>query len=67
MLLALQKKNSKPIFEDPNIVSLVENLQNKTGISVELFHNKNRGGRIIFKYTNLAQLDQLVKAIIEKY
>jgi len=61
------KKNSKPILEDPNIVSLVEDLQNKTGISVELFYNKKKGGRIIFKYSNLAQLDQLIKAILEKY
>ena len=61
------KRNSKSTSEDPNIVSLIENLQNKTGISVQLFHNKNKGGRIIFKYSNLAQLDQLVKAIIEKY
>ena len=61
------KRNSKSTSEDPNIVSLIENLQNKTGISVQLFHNKNKGGRIIFKYSNIAQLDQLIKAIIEKY
>jgi ParB family transcriptional regulator, chromosome partitioning protein len=38
--ISLQKKIKAKLQKIPNIVSLIENLQNKTGISVELFHNK---------------------------
>jgi len=53
--------------EDPNIVSLVEDIQNKTGMSVSISHKKNKGGRISFEYTNLAQLDHLIKTIKDNY
>ena len=53
--------------EDPNIVSLVEDIQNKTGMSVSISHKKNKGGRVTFEYTNLGQLDHLIKAIKENY
>ena len=53
--------------EDPNILSLVEDIQNKTGMSVSISHKKNKGGRISFEYTNLAQLDHLIKTIKDNY
>jgi len=53
--------------EDPNIVSLVDDIQNKTGMSVSISHKKNKGGRISFEYTNLAQLDHLIKTIKDNY
>jgi ParB family chromosome partitioning protein len=60
------KKRTKQA-EDPNILSLVEDIQNKTGMSVSISHKKNKGGRISFEYTNLAQLDHLIKTIKENY
>ncbi len=60
------KKRTKQA-EDPNILSLVEDIQNKTGMSVSISHKKNKGGRISFEYTNLAQLDHLIKTIKDNY
>ena len=60
------KKRAKQA-EDPNILSLVEDIQNKTGMSVSISHKKNKGGRISFEYTNLAQLDHLIKTIKDNY
>lgn len=60
-------KNKKNKHQDPNIVSLIEEIQNKTGMSVEISSKKNKSGRISFEYTNLAQLDHLIKTIKENY
>ena len=60
-------KNKKNKHQDTNIVSLIEEIQNKTGMSVEISSKKNKSGRISFEYTNLAQLDHLIKTIKENY
>ena len=60
-------KNKKNKLQDPNIVSLIEEIQNKTGMSVAISSKKNKSGRISFDYTNLAQLDHLIKTIKENY
>jgi ParB family chromosome partitioning protein len=53
--------------QDPNISSLVSDMQNKTGMTVRIVDKKLRGGTISFDYKNPSQLDYLIKAIKEKY
>ena len=65
--LGVQKEKKKNSSQDPNIMSLVEDIQNKTGMAVSITHKKNKGGRINFEYSNLAQLDHLIKTIKENY
>ena len=65
--LGVQKEKKKNSSQDPNIISLVEDIQNKTGMAVSITHKKNKGGRINFEYTNLAQLDHLIKTIKDNY
>jgi len=52
---------------DPNIVELIENLQNKTGMVVTIADKKKKGGAITFQYDNLAQLEFLIKSIKNNY
>jgi len=52
---------------DPNIVELIENLQNKTGMVVSISDKKKKGGAITFQYDNLAQLEFLIKSIKNNY
>lgn len=52
---------------DPNIVELIENLQNKTGMVVTISDKKKKGGAITFQYENLAQLEFLIKSIKKNY
>ena len=52
---------------DPNIVELIENLQNKTGMVVSISDKKKKGGAITFHYDNLAQLEFLIKSIKNNY
>ncbi len=60
--------NQKSIKKlDPNIADLVETLQNKMGMVVNIFDKKRGGGVISFKYDNLAQLEFLIKSIKENY
>jgi len=59
--------NNKSSSQDPNILSLVEEIQNKTGMAVAISHKKNKGGRVSFEYSNLAQLDHLIKTIKDNY
>jgi len=65
--LGVQKEKKKNSSQDPNIISLVEDIQNKTGMAVSITHMKNKGGRINFEYSNLAQLDHLIKTIKDNY
>ena len=60
------KKKSSPGL-DPNITLLIEDLQNKTGMVVDISHKKKAGGSVRFHYKNLSQLDYLIKVIKEKY
>ncbi len=62
-----KKINKKSSSQDPNILSLVEEIQNKTGMAVAISHKKNKGGRVSFEYSNLAQLDHLIKTIKDNY
>jgi len=59
------KKYEKKI--DPNIAELVEELQRKTGMTVNISHKKKSGGNIRFDYKNSAQLEFLIKAIKDNY
>ena len=52
---------------DSNIVELIENLQNKTGMVVTIADKKKKGGAITFHYDNLAQLEFLIKSIKNNY
>ena len=52
---------------DPNIVELIENLKNKTGMVVTIADKKKKGGAITFHYDNLAQLEFLIKSIKNNY
>lgn len=52
---------------NPNIVELIENLQNKTGMVVTISDKKKKGGAITFQYDNLAQLEFLIKSIKNNY
>ena len=65
--LGVQKEKKKNSSQDPNIISLVEDIQNKTGMAVSITHKKNKGGRINFEYSNLAQLNHLIKTIKDNY
>ena len=65
--LGVQKEKKKNSSQDPNIISLVEDIQNKTGMAVSIAHKKNKGGRINFEYSNLAQLNHLIKIIKDNY
>ena len=53
--------------QDPNIGSLISDIQNKTGMTVRIVDKKLRGGTISFDYKNFSQLDYLIKAIKENY
>ena len=60
--------NQKSIKKiDPNIADLIETLQNKMGMVVNIFDKKKGGGVISFKYNNLAQLEFLIRSIKENY
>ena len=58
-------KSKKKI--DPNIVELIDDLQRKTGMTVNISDKKKIGGVISFDYKNPAQLEFLIKAIKENY
>jgi len=66
-LSSTDKKKLNKKFLDPNIIQLIEDLQNKTGMTVEISDKNNSGGNIRFYYKNNTQLDYLIKAIKEKY
>ena len=67
-LSSITPNNQKIIKKvDPNIVELIENLQNKTGMVVTISDKKKKGGAITFQYDNLAQLEFLIKSIKHNY
>ena len=59
------EKSNKVI--DPNLKELIEDLQNKTGMTVNISHKKKSGGIVGFHYKSLSQLEFLIKAIKENY
>jgi len=67
--LSSKTPNNQKIIKkvDPNIVELIENLQNKTGMIVTIADKKKKGGAITFYYDNLAQLEFLIKSIKNNY
>jgi len=66
--LSTTPNNQKSIKQlDPNIAQLIEDLQNKTGMVVNIADKKKKGGAISFQYNNLAQLEFLIKSIKESY
>jgi len=67
--LSSKTPNNQKIIKkvEPNIVELIENLQNKTGMVVTIADKKKKGGAITFHYDNLAQLEFLIKSIKNNY
>jgi len=66
--LSTTPNNQKSIKQlDPNTAQLIEDLQNKTGMVVNIADKKKKGGTISFQYNNLAQLEFLIKSIKESY
>ena len=60
-------KKFKVITNDSNIKALVSSLQEKTGLTVKIFHRKNSKGTLTFEYNNTDQLDRLVMVIKANY
>ena len=66
--LSTTPNNQKSIKQlDPNTAQLIEDLQSKTGMVVNIADKKKKGGAISFQYNNLAQLEFLIKSIKESY
>tara|TARA_Y100000590_G_C15700277_1_gene1006503 strand:- start:206 stop:1054 length:849 start_codon:yes stop_codon:yes gene_type:complete len=53
--------------KDSNILDLQKDLENKTGLSVSINNKKNNTGSVTFEYTDLDQLDKLIKTIKNNY
>jgi len=53
--------------KDSNILDLQKDLENKTGLSVSINNKKNNTGTVTFEYTDLDQLDKLIKTIKNNY
>ena len=60
-------KKFKVINNDSNIKALQNSLQEKTGLSVKIYHKKNNKGNLSFEYNNSDQLDRLVMVIKANY
>ena len=60
-------KKFKVIAKDSNIKALQNSLQEKTGLSVKIYHKKNNKGNLSFEYNNSDQLDRLVMVIKANY
>ena len=60
-------KKFKVITNDSNIKALQNSLQEKTGLSVKIYHKKNNKGNLSFEYNNSDQLDRLVMVIKANY
>ena len=60
-------KKFKVIANDSNIKALQNSLQEKTGLSVKIYHKKNNKGNLSFEYNNSDQLDRLVMVIKANY
>jgi ParB family chromosome partitioning protein len=68
--LAKQFKENKFTLvskKDSNILDLQRNLEEKTGLNVSINNKKNNSGIISFEYSDLDQLDKLIKTIKNNY
>ena len=68
--LAKQFKENKFTLvskKDSNILELQRNLEEKTGLNITINNKKNNSGTISFEYSNLDQLDKLIKTIKNNY
>jgi len=52
---------------DPNILDIQNDLQNKTGMLVTISNKKNNSGKISLDYKNIDQLNRLIKVIKDNY
>ena len=50
-----------------NIINLEKNLEEKTGLSINIQNKKNNSGKISFEYNDLEQLDRLINSIKKSY
>ena len=53
--------------KDPNLLSLQNSLEEKTGLMVSISNKKNNSGTIAFEYKDLDQLDKIIKVIKNSY
>tara|TARA_B100000029_G_scaffold272909_1_gene267701 strand:+ start:373 stop:1215 length:843 start_codon:yes stop_codon:yes gene_type:complete len=60
-------KKFKVITNDSNIKALEKSLQEKTGLTAKIHHQKNNKGTLFFEYNNTDQLDRLVMVIKANY
>ena len=68
--LAKQFKENKFTLvakKDSNILDLQRNLEEKTGLNITINNKKNNSGTISFEYSDLDQLDKLIKIIKNNY
>ena len=61
------KKNPKLKLIDPNVSNLEVNIQDKTGLKVQIFNKKNNSGKIVFEYKDNEQLNHLLTVIKSNY
>ena len=61
------KKNPKLKLIDPNVSNLEVNIQEKTGLKVQIFNKKNNSGKIVFEYKDNEQLNHLLTVIKSNY
>ena len=68
LVKTLRDKKFKLVHKkDPNILDLQKDLEEKTGLNVSINNRKNNSGIITFEYTDLDQLDKLIKTIKKNY
>jgi ParB family chromosome partitioning protein len=48
---------------DPDTLRLQQDLSERTGAKVEINHQSNGKGKLIFSYTNLEELEGIIKKI----
>ena len=60
-------KKIRSISKDPNLKSLEDSLQEKTGIKVFIRNKKNNTGQVTFEYKDFDQLNRLIMVIKANY
>jgi len=53
--------------KDSNILHLQKDLEEKTGLNISINNKKDNSGSVSFEYSNLDQLDKLIKTIKNNY
>ena len=62
--LAKQKKNKiSEKIEDPNISFVINEIESKLGLNIEILNKKNNSGKIVIKYKTLEQFELISKLL----